>query len=110
MHSPESEAETVGDGIRRTLLGYDDHLMLAKVWFRKGSVGDVHTHLHSQVSYVVEGKFEVEVDGGKQILSAGDAFFVPSMAPHGAVCLEDGILLDVFSPARRDFLENGEQA
>ena len=56
----------------------------------------------------MSGKFEVEVDGHKQVLAAGGCFFVPSMKMHGAVCLESGILLDVFSPAREDFLAMGE--
>lgn len=104
MGSPRSEAEDLGDGIHRTLLGYDDQILMAKVWFDQGAVGTVHAHQHSQVSYVLSGKFEVEVDGRQQVLEAGGCFFIPSMKLHGAVCLETGILLDVFSPAREDFL------
>ena len=104
MISPRSEAEDLGNGMYRTLLGYDDHILMAKVWFEKGAIGELHAHHHSQVSYVISGTFEVEVDGKKQIMEAGGCFFVPSMALHGAICLEPGILLDVFSPAREDFL------
>ena len=104
MYSPESEAETVGDGLRRKVLGHDEHLMLVKVWFDKGAVGEVHSHPHSQVSYVLEGMFEVFVAGKTQVLGPGGCFKVPSGAEHGAVCLEAGILLDMFSPMRRDFL------
>ena len=104
-YSPKSKAEEVGPGLKRLLLGHDEHLMLVKVWFEKGAVGEVHSHPHSQGSYVIEGAFEVEVDGKTQVLGPGGSFFVPSGAAHGAVCLEEGILLDVFSPTRRDFLE-----
>ena len=104
MYSPKADAEDIGPGLKRKLLGYDEHLMLVKVWFEKGAVGEVHSHPHSQGSYVIEGCFEVQGDGKTQILGPGGAFFVPSGADHGAVCLEEGILLDVFSPARRDFL------
>ena len=104
MNSPESEAEDLGNGIRRTLLGYDDKILMAKVWFEAGAIGEVHSHHHSQVSYVVEGEFEVEVDGCQSVLGPGGCFFVPAHAPHGAVCLKAGVLLDVFSPAREDFL------
>ena len=103
-YSAKADAEDIGPGLKRKLLGYDDHLMLVKVWFEKGAVGEVHSHPHSQGSYVIEGFFEVQVDGKTQILGPGGSFFVPSGADHGAVCLEQGILLDVFSPARRDFL------
>ena len=103
--SDRGDAEDIGGGLYRKLLGYDGKLMLAKVWFDKGAVGEVHAHHHTQVSYVLSGKFEVEVDGRKQVMEAGACFFVPSMAMHGAVCLEPGILLDVFTPVREDFLE-----
>jgi quercetin dioxygenase-like cupin family protein len=104
MNSPRETAENIGPGLYRTLLGYDENLMLAKVWFDKGAVGERHSHPHSQVAYVVAGEFEVFIDGRTQTLKAGGCFFVPSGAEHGAVCLEEGILLDMFSPARLDFL------
>lgn len=104
MDSPRREAEDLGGGIYRTLLGYDDKILMAKLWFETGAVGDVHTHPHSQVSYIIDGKFEVELDGRKQVLEAGGCVLIPSMKPHGTTCLEAGVLLDVFSPAREDFL------
>ena len=104
MGSPRDEAEDLGGGIYRTLLGYDEHLMMAKVWFDDDAVGAVHSHTHSQVTYILSGKFEVEIDGRKKVLKAGDACFIPSAKPHGSVCLEAGVLLDVFSPVRTDFL------
>jgi quercetin dioxygenase-like cupin family protein len=30
---------------------------------------------------------------------------VPSNARHGVVCIEAGVLVDVFSPLRKDFLD-----
>lgn len=108
VNSQREGAEPVGPGIHRKLLGYDTNLMLVKVWFDKGAVADVHAHPHTQTAYVAEGKFEVYVDGRTEVLEAGGCFFVPSGADHGAVCLEAGILLDIFSPARMDFL--GEES
>jgi quercetin dioxygenase-like cupin family protein len=107
MHSSREDAEDLGNGMHRKLLGYDENLMLVKVWFDKGAVGEVHAHPHTQTAYVVKGKFEVCVDGKTETLEAGGCFFVPSGADHGAVCLEEGILLDIFSPAREDFLNGG---
>ena len=97
-------AEQVAPGIRRQLLGYGDALMGARVWFSRGAVGEVHTHPHTQMSYVESGAFKVEIGDQEQVLTAGDSFFVPSESPHGAVCLEEGVLIDVFSPTREDFL------
>ena len=99
------EWETVGDGIQRKIMGYNEDLMLAKVKFEKGAIGTLHHHIHSQVSFVAEGEFEVEIDGEKKLLKAGDTFFVNPNLVHGAVCLTGGMLLDMFSPMRKDFIK-----
>ncbi len=96
--------EQVGDGLRRKIMAYDDSLMVVKVDFEKGAIGTLHHHYHSQISHVEKGVFEVEINGDKKILKAGDAFIVPPNAIHGAVCLEAGVLIDVFSPMREDFI------
>jgi quercetin dioxygenase-like cupin family protein len=54
---------------------------------------------------VQEGAFEVEIAGKKQVLKAGDAFYVPPNTDHGCRCIEKGVLVDVFSPMREDFLK-----
>ena len=97
-------AEHAGDGIQRTILAYDENTMLVKVEFDEGSIGAVHQHLHTQISYIEQGVFEVEINNQKQILPAGSSFYVPSNIPHGVLCVEKGILIDVFSPMRADFI------
>lgn len=97
--------EDLGNGMKRQRMGYDENIMMVKVAFDKGAIGQLHEHYHSQTTYVVSGKFEVEIDGKKKILSEGDGFYIPPHIMHGAVCLEPGILIDVFSPHREDFLE-----
>ena len=36
--------------------------------------------------------------------STGDSFYVHPNLEHGAVCRSAGVLIDVFSPMREDFL------
>ncbi|RXK83061.1 cupin domain-containing protein [Filimonas effusa] len=96
--------EPVGEGVTRKIMAYDAHLMLVKVAFEKGAVGSLHHHHHSQGTHIASGVFEVEIAGEKKQLKAGDAFFIPSNEVHGVVCLEAGMLIDVFSPVREDFL------
>lgn len=103
--SAELPWEVVGEGLSRQIMGYDGQLMLVKVKFEKGAIGYVHEHFHSQTTYVVSGKFEVMINGEKKILEGGDGFYIEPDAPHGAVCLEAGILIDVFSPMRAEFLK-----
>ena len=97
--------EPLGGGLKRKIMSYDDHMMVVKVHFEKGGVGALHHHFHVQRSYVESGLFEIERNGIKKILKKGDVFYIPSNVVHGAVCLEEGILIDIFSPKREDFLK-----
>ncbi len=96
--------EKVGEGVRRKILGYDGGLMMVHVQFARGSVGTVHRHPHRQVTFVEQGSFEVQVGESKNVLHTGDCFFVPPDIDHGVVSLDGGSLIDVFAPAREDFL------
>ena len=40
----------------------------------------------------------------RQVLGAGDCFYVAADLEHGVVAREAGTLVDVFTPAREDFL------
>ena len=100
----EIEWEVVGEGVQRQIMGYDDKIMLVNVKFNKGGVGPMHEHYHSQVTYVVNGEFELTIGAETKIMKGGDSFYIPPHVMHGAICLKDGVLIDVFSPTREDFM------
>ncbi len=97
--------EQMDSSIKRKVMAWNENLMLVKVKFDKGGVGALHQHHHSQISHIETGKFEIEIGGVKKVLSAGDVFYIPSNILHGAVCLEEGVLIDVFNPMRDDFIK-----
>lgn len=105
LFSKELPWEDVGPGLKRQIMGYDDKILMARVLFEKGAIGTVHEHYHSQATYVVSGKFELQVGEEKKVISTGDGFYIPPHVDHGAVCLEAGELIDVFSPIREDFFD-----
>ncbi len=97
--------ETVGEGVRRQIMGYDDRIMLVNVEFEKGGIGPMHQHYHSQVTYVISGQFDLTIGEETRRMKGGDAFYIPPNVMHGAICIEKGVLIDVFSPIREDFME-----
>ena len=97
--------EEVEEGIHRKIMAYDKKLMLVKVRFEPGRVGALHRHPHSQITQVESGVFEIEINGDKKILKRDDAYYIPPDTMHGAVCIEAGVLIDVFSPMREDFIQ-----
>ena len=100
----DTPVEEVDTGITRQILGFNDQIMMVKVWFEEGAQGYLHSHIHSQVTYIESGEFDVTVDNETRTLVAGDCFFMKPFAEHGAICKQAGVLIDVFSPHREDFL------
>jgi quercetin dioxygenase-like cupin family protein len=96
--------QDLGNGIHRQVFGYDDKVMLVKVKFDKGASGALHEHHHSQVTYIETGVFEMTIGSEKKIIRKGDGYYVQPHVEHGIVCLEAGMLIDVFSPHREDFI------
>lgn len=106
----DTDWEIAGEGVQRQVFGFDDKLMLVKVKFDEGARGTLHSHAHSQASYVESGVFEMTMGNITKIIRKGDGYYVPPFTVHGCICLEAGMLVDAFSPARWDFTTaNGEQ-
>lgn len=96
--------EVIDAGVARKVMAFDDQLMMVKVFFESGSEGVLHQHAHSQISHIESGLFEVQIGEVKKALKTGDAFYIPPNTLHGVLCLEKGVLIDVFSPMREDFV------
>lgn len=101
----ETTWEDLGNGVQRKIYGHDDQIMLVKAKFEAGAIGPLHEHYHVQVTYVESGVFEMTIGDEKKIIRKGDGYYVPPHAVHGCVCIEPGILIDVFAPHREDFIK-----
>ena len=100
--------EDRGGGVRRKVMAYGDQLMGVYVEFQRGAAGARHAHPHVQFTFVASGAFLVHIGDEERALKAGDFYYVPSGITHGAEALEDGVLVDVFSPMRADFVPGGQ--
>ncbi len=101
----EVKAKDLGGGVTRKILSYSDKLMTVELHFPKGAVGAKHSHPHEQIGYIVSGSLIYEEEGCEnQELHTGDTYYVKPDAVHGIQVLEDTVLLDVFTPAREDFI------
>ncbi len=98
------DAEETSPGVVRRILAYTDEVMIVENQFEKGAVGALHHHPHTQITYVVSGSFEFEIKGEKKVVNAGDSLLKKNGIEHGCVCLQKGVLLDVFAPMREDFI------
>ena len=69
----------------------------------EGAAMPIHSHLHEQVAHVLEGRFELTVNGETQVLEPGKVAVIPPHVPHGGRALTACQLLDVFYPEREDY-------
>ena len=97
-------AQTGGEGVIRRVLAYNNGLMCVENTFEAGAVGNLHSHPHTQITYVVSGKFSFTIDGETKIVTRGDTMLKEDGVIHGCTCLEAGVLLDIFTPMREDFV------
>ena len=104
VHNDKILLKDLGGGVSRKVLAYTPEIMMVEVRFEKGGVGAMHTHPHVQSTYVKSGAFRFTIDGEDVVVREGDTIAFPSNIPHGTVCLEAGILVDVFTPMRADFV------
>ena len=92
----------LGGGVVRKVLAYSENLMSVELHFDKGAVGAKHSHPHEQIGYLISGSLLFQ-EAGKEdkVLVAG---YVEPDVEHGVVALEETMLLDIFTPMRKDFV------
>ena len=95
----------LGGGLKRKILSHGEKMMAVEVHFEEGAIGSMHSHPHIQISYVLEGEFEATIGEETKKITKGDTYYTLPDVPHGVVCLKKGILLDIFTPERQDFLK-----
>lgn len=83
-------------------------IMIARVLLKKGCVVPRHSHVNEQVTYILEGALEFDIDGKKIVVHAGEVLCIPPNLPHEAVALEDTVDLDVFNPPREDWINRSD--
>jgi quercetin dioxygenase-like cupin family protein len=103
-YKADSRVSEPEPGLRREILAHSPAMMLVRHVMKKGWEGVAHSHPHEQMVYVISGCIRVTVDGTSMDASAGDSFIVASNVRHQAFALEDSVVLDIFTPAREDYL------
>ncbi|WP_221031444.1 cupin domain-containing protein [Actomonas aquatica] len=99
--------QQLDDKVARRVLQSGDTLMLVEFSFAAGGIGALHSHAeHEQVGLITSGRFEVTVGNDTRVLGPGDSYHAALNQPHGVRALEDGTIIDAFTPLRADFLGN----
>jgi quercetin dioxygenase-like cupin family protein len=90
-------------GVTRRAVYLDD-VMLTFFDFTPNAVVPEHDHPHQQITWIVSGAMEFNLDGEKQMLLAGDGVLIPPNMRHSAVILDGPCrALDAWHPIREDY-------
>ena len=103
-YNEEIEAENAAAGVCRKVLAFTEELMCVENHFEIGAVGAMHHHPHTQITYIVSGKFEFTIGDEVRTVCVGDTMLKMNGIVHGCKCIEKGIILDIFTPMREDFV------
>jgi quercetin dioxygenase-like cupin family protein len=82
---------------------HTDRMTLAYWDIKADSSLPKHHHHHEQVVNMLEGEFEITLNGIPHHLYPGDILPIPSNVPHSGRAITDCKILDVFTPAREDY-------
>jgi len=100
------EGKEAAPGVVRKVMAYCDAMMCVVNEFETGAVGAMHSHPHTQITYIAEGRFRFTIGGETKEVGRGDTLYKQGGMPHGCVCLEKGAAVDFFTPMREDFVNS----
>ncbi|HXG92825.1 MAG TPA: cupin domain-containing protein [Blastocatellia bacterium] len=100
----EIEEEQITDHLTRRYIS-SERVTLARFFLKKGCAVAAHSHENEQLSTIISGAIKFVIEGKEIVVRAGETLVIPPFTPHSAEAIEDTDALDVFSPARSDWVE-----
>lgn len=99
--------ENLSSNISRRMV-WGEKSMAARVFLKKGAVVPEHKHDNEQITMILEGALEFQIDGRTLVVRKGEVLVIPGGMPHAAKALEDTDDLDVFCPPRQDWITGND--
>lgn len=82
---------------------HGQHMTVVYWNVKAGSILPEHAHIHEQISNVIEGEFELAINGETKILQPGDLAIIKPQSVHSGKAITDCKIIDVFYPRREDY-------
>jgi quercetin dioxygenase-like cupin family protein len=99
------EEKLTDDMSRRMIVGTNQMLTIWRM--KKDGHSSAHKHPEEQIFWILSGVLEMEIDGKRRRLVAGDSAVIPGNVTHEAWVIEDVEMANLFSPVRQDYLQQG---
>jgi quercetin dioxygenase-like cupin family protein len=99
--------EQLREGIARQVI-HTGRMTVARILLGQGAVVPGHSHPNEQVTVLEQGRLRFTIAGVEQIVVAGQVMRIPPDAPHEVEALEQSRALDLFVPAREDWIRGDD--
>ena len=106
-HTTEGYADPL-PGIKQKTLVFGERTLMTEFLLAKNSALPNHAHPYEQTGYLVKGHIVLRIGEAEYAATPGASWCIPMNVTHGARILEDSIAIEVFSPARADYLPKGK--
>jgi len=83
-------------------------MTVARLEMLRNAVVPEHKHVQEQLTTVERGALKFSIEGREQIVRAGESLAIPAWIPHGVEVLEDSLVIDIFVPAREDWIRGDD--
>lgn len=82
---------------------HGEKITFGLVEIKEGTVMPTHRHVQEQITYLLHGELEMEIEGVVYSLTPGSYHVIPSNSWHGARAITACTVIDVFAPVREDY-------
>lgn len=91
-------------GVSFDVLAVGQKSMVTRMNYKIGNNVPLHSHPNEQSGYVISGKHRIKYQNINEILNPGDSYSIPESIEHSWEVIENGEVIDVFTPPRQDYL------
>lgn len=91
-------------GVCLDSLAVGEKSIVCKMNYVAGNCATEHKHPHEQSGYVISGKYHMTIEENEYELNPGDSYVITGNTLHSFKVIEDGEVIDVFTPIREDYL------
>jgi quercetin dioxygenase-like cupin family protein len=91
-------------GIHFEVLATGEKSMVTRMSFNTNDKVPSHSHPNEQCGYVLSGEYRITIGWLTDSLSPGDSYMIPAEVEHELEVISGGIIIDFFTPPRKDYL------
>jgi quercetin dioxygenase-like cupin family protein len=105
-HNSEATPFEMFPGVVRRALCGAERMTVCEITLRKGATVPLHSHEDEQAGYLIRGRLLFKIGEEEREIVAGYGYLAPGGVAHALTVLEDSLIVEVFSPPRKGYLES----